>query len=92
MKVEGTGGVVEIPETAGGWELYSSMPGSKAAAKRLARAAAKAVCAPTRGEAIKIMGAALDFDARFGARDTEPRGHAEVILEKGRGGDFHWAL
>jgi hypothetical protein len=92
MKVEGTCGEVEIPETANGWELYSTMPGANLAAKRLAKAAAKAVKAETRGEAIKIMGAALTKETKYGARDTEPRCHAEHILEKGRGGSFAWAI
>lgn len=93
MKVEGMGGTVEIPETAEGWQLYTTMKGSNLAAKRLAKAAEKAVRAPTRGEAIVIMHTALEKDKKYGALDTEPRRYvAEVLLEKGRGGNFSWAL
>ncbi len=92
MKVQGTGGWVEIPETAKSWQLYSCEFGVNLAAKRLARAASDAVRAPTRDEAIRIMYEALRRESKYGALDTEPRRFAEVLLEKGRGGDFSWAL
>jgi hypothetical protein len=87
-----TGATVSIPKTASGWELYSSMKGSGLAASRLTRAAEKALLAPSREDAIKIMRAALRADAKYGARDTEPRCVAEHILETGRGGNYAWAL
>lgn len=90
-KVEGTAGEVKIPLTRDGWELYDE-PGVEKAAERLAHAAEIAVKAPTRGEAIKIMSAALSAETKYGATDTEPRCVAERVLADGRGGSFRWAL
>ena len=87
-----TGATVVVPTGASGWELYSSMRGAGLAASRLTRAMEKALNAASREDAIKIMGDALRADANYGASDTEPRCIAEMILAKGRGGDYGWAL
>lgn len=92
VTVSFTGMAVSIPTNATGWQLYSSMRGAGLAASRLTRAMEKALNAPSREDAIKIMSTALRADANYGARDTEPRCVAEIILSKGRGGDYGWAL
>jgi hypothetical protein len=87
-----TGATVVIPSGAHGWELYSTMPGAGLAASRLSRALERALLAPSREDAVRIMGSALSADRKYGASDTEPRSIAEAKLTKGRGGDFAWSL
>ena len=83
---------ITLPSGADEWQLYSSMPGAEAAANRLTAALARALVAPGRAKAIRIMSKALKLDAKFGAYDTEPVYVAESILAKGRNDDFSWAL
>lgn len=83
---------ITLPDGANEWQLYSSMPGAEAAAKRLTAALARALVAPGRAKAINIMCAALKREMKFGAYDTEPVYVAESILSKGRNDDFSWAL
>jgi len=83
---------VTLPDSADAWELYDSMPGAEAAARRLTAALAKALVAPTREKAISIMSAALKRDQKFGAYDTEHCYRAESLLAKGRNDDFSYAL
>ena len=92
VQVPFTGVTVKVPTSADGWQLYTTMKGASLAASRLARAAEKALMAASREDAIRIMGAALRADAKFGASDTEPRCVAEHLLSKGRGGNFGWTL
>ena len=92
VTVEFTGATVTVPACARGWQLYSSMRGAGLAASRLTRAMEKALNAPSREDAIKIMKSALRADANYGASDTEPRCVAESLLTKGRGSSFGWAL
>lgn len=87
-----TGATVNVPTNATGWQLYSDMRGVGLAASRLTRAMEKALNAPSHEDAIKIMKSALRADANYGASDTEPRCVAEIILSKGRGSSFGWAL
>jgi hypothetical protein len=87
-----TGVSVTLPSGARGWQLYSTMQGSGLAASRLTKAMEKALTAPSREDAIKIMRAALRADADYGACDTEPRCVAEHLLTKGRGTSFGWTL
>ena len=87
-----TGHVIKLPASANDWEIYSDMAGAGLAAHRLTQALAKALVAPTRDGAIRVMQRALTADRKYGAWDTEPRGLAEQVLGKGRNDDFSWAL
>ena len=87
-----TGHTIKLPASAGEWEIYSDMAGAGLAAHRLPQALAKALVAPTRDGAIRVMQRALTADRKYGAWDTEPRGLAEHLLGKGRNDDFSWAL
>jgi hypothetical protein len=90
--VPSTGATVTIPSGASGWELYSTMPGAGLAASRLSRALERALLAPSREDAVRIMRSALRADCKYGASDTEPRCVAEAALTKGRVEDFAWSL
>lgn len=83
---------VKIPADAEAWELYSDMKGAGHAARSLTAALKKALKASTRERAISIMSKALEEQAAFGAKDTEPMAHAEACLTAGRGSDYSWSL
>lgn len=84
-----------IPDTASGWQLYSTKPGSARAAKALATQMKKDAekikrqlnsDMSVRAAAKKLnviykagIGAKLEKYADFGARDTEPRGVAAQL-------------
>lgn len=91
VTVSFTGATVNVPTNATGWQLYSSMRGAGLAASRLTRAMEKALNAPSREDAIKIVSTALRADANY-CDSIGTRRVAEIILSKGRGGDYGWAL
>lgn len=92
VTVASTGVTVKVPTSAEGWQLYTTMRGASLAASRLTKAMEKALTAPSNEDAVNIMRAALRADRNYGATDTEPRYVAEVLLLKGRGGNFACAI
>ena len=86
-----TGVTVKIPLTPQGWELYGKR-GAVIAAREIAKEMKRAIIAPERKEAVRIMYEVLMKHEKLGAMDTEPRWHAEDILGKARGGDYSWDI
>jgi hypothetical protein len=89
--VPSTGATVALPSGVSEWELYP-VPGAGLAASRLSRALERALLAPSREDAVRIMRSALRADRKYGAIDTEPRCIAEAALTRGRVEDFAWSL
>lgn len=86
QKAKGLPRVVEIPSNAREWELYSSTPGSGAAAKRLTAATRKAGRSRlSDAEAWKALMQAFDKEVEFGACDSEPLWHAQRAFNELRG-------
>jgi hypothetical protein len=91
VKTKGLPRIVEIPSTARDWELYSTMPGSTSAARRLTAALKKAGRSKLPdAEAWKILDAALDAEIEFGACDSEPLWHARKAFNALRGCIREW--
>jgi hypothetical protein len=70
--------------TARDWELYSSMAGSKGAARKLNKALKDAVNSKgsTPQSVVMAMHPVMRELANFGADDTEPRYHLQAIIQK----------
>lgn len=79
-----------MPDTADGWELFSSKEGSESAAMLLARAACQAIDVIADGKvadaatniekAQKILEDARNAHQKFGANDSEPYHHSQRII------------
>lgn len=74
---------VKLSLSAGEWQLYSSMPGAKKAARSLNAAVAKAInaSADKRSGYQAACQAMVPF-ADFGAIDSEPRYVLQDIIDK----------
>jgi hypothetical protein len=85
---------VKVSGSANDWELYSSVTGVGAAARKLSAAATKAINAAhkeyattkNKGAAINAAWCIWDTTSRefskFGANDTEPRWHFQDLLNR----------
>ena len=79
---------LSIPSTASEWELYTHKHGAESAANQLTQALLQAIIAPSHNDAYNIMKNALENNAQYGARDTEPRSIAQQYLQKTRHHNF----
>lgn len=84
-EVQGMRKAVMVPTDARGWELYSDMEGVEKAAQEIYRVVTEAVTSSTPYRAAVKVNAVLTKFERFGATDTEPRGHANHILSEAFG-------
>jgi len=77
---------IEIPTSRRSWELYD-MPGAGTAARELTSALRKAIKEVSKGATADkalydVWYPVARKNARFGATDSEPRWHAEEVLQK----------
>lgn len=81
---------VVVDMSAADWQIYDDEPGAKGCAKRLNKAAAKALSLPSAEDASNFFLAAAEKESRFGASDSEPRWEFEKMAIAVYGPDNGW--
>lgn len=72
-----------LPRSAADWQLYTSMPGVGAVARKLSSALRKALRAKdaTRASVESVVGPLMVEFLKFGACDTEPLSVLRIVLD-----------
>lgn len=81
-----------VPSTASEWELYTHKHGADLAANQLTQALLQAIIAPSHKDAFNIMKNALENNAQYGAKNTEPKYIAQQYLQKTRYNNFFFVF